>query len=170
MFLNSKPSNKLNPPCVSLSPLQIVLWATSSPSPALFPARCVLPTAEPARRDRLCVNVAVAFIGQQMMPTLLPAQVSFVGLFVYAWLSGRCLRGLIFHLSFTLTVGTQIYNQLPKSTLYYNLKTLLVSQAKKTAKYLAALLNLHIFCHCKKLLFYRVLSFTLNGLDVFSSM
>lgn len=91
--------------------LQLVQWATSSPSRVLFPARCVPPTAEPARRDRVCVNVAAAFIGQRMMPTLLPAQVSFVGLFVFAWLSGRCSRGLIGHLSFTETVRTEKYSQ-----------------------------------------------------------
>lgn len=41
----------------------------------------------------MCVNVAVAFTGQPMMSTPLPAQVSFVGLFVYACLSGRCPVG-----------------------------------------------------------------------------
>lgn len=72
--------------------LQLVQWATSSPSRVHFPARCVLPTAGPARRARLCVNVAAAFIGRPTMPTLPPAQVSFVGLFTYAWLSGRAFR------------------------------------------------------------------------------
>lgn len=56
----------------------------------------------------MCVNVAAAFIGQPMMPTRLPAQVSFVGLFVYARLSGRRSRGLSGHLSFTQTVRTKI--------------------------------------------------------------
>lgn len=64
--------------------LQPVLWATSSLFQALFPALCVHPTAEPARKDRGCVNVAAASTGQPTMPTLLPAQVSFVCLFVYA--------------------------------------------------------------------------------------
>lgn len=38
------------------------------------------------------MNVAAAFIGRPTMPTLPPAQVSFVGLFTYAWLSGRAFR------------------------------------------------------------------------------
>lgn len=79
---------------------QPVLWATSSQCPALFPAPCVPPTAEPARRAPVCVNVAAAFIERPAMPTLLPAQVSFVVcLFVYARLSGRCagLGGVICH-------------------------------------------------------------------------
>ena len=99
-------------------PSQLVQWATSSLSQALFLARFVLPTAGPARRDRLCVNVAVAFIVQPMMPTPLPAQVSFVGLFVYAWLSGRRSRGLAGHLSLTQTVGTEMYSQCPESAFY----------------------------------------------------
>lgn len=72
---------------------QLVLWATSSLSLAPIPALCVRPTAEPARRDRVCANVAVAFIVQPTMPTLPPAQVSLVCLFVYAQLSWRCARG-----------------------------------------------------------------------------
>jgi len=90
-------SNILAPLLVSLQP---VLLAISSPFLALFPAPCAHPTAEPARRDRLRVNVAAAFIVQPMMPTPLPAQVSFVCLFVYAQLSGRCVRGpsgVIYH-------------------------------------------------------------------------
>lgn len=75
----------------SVSP-QLVLWATSSLSLAPLPALCVRPTAEPARRDRVCANVAVAFIVQPTMPTLPPAQVSLVCLFVYAQLSWRCAR------------------------------------------------------------------------------
>lgn len=55
----------------------------------------------------MCVNVAAAFTGQPMMPTLLPAQVSIVDLFVYAWLSERHSRGLVGHLSFTQTVRTE---------------------------------------------------------------
>ncbi len=78
---------KLIPSYVSsYLPLQLVRWATSSPFQALFPAWCVPPTAEPARRDLVSVNVAAAFTGQAMMPTLLPAQVSFVGyLFTPLW-------------------------------------------------------------------------------------
>lgn len=90
--------------CVSL---KLVQWATSSQFRAQFPALCAPPTAEPAWRDRVCVNVAAVFIELPAMPTLLPAQVSFVGLFVYAWLFG----GLIGHLSFTQTVRTGMYSQ-----------------------------------------------------------
>lgn len=59
----------------------------------------------------MCVNVAAAFTGQPMMATPLPAQVSFVGLFVYAWLYRRCSRGLTGHLSSTQSVRTEMYSQ-----------------------------------------------------------
>lgn len=62
--------------------LQPVPWATSSRFRAQFPAQCVPPTAEPARRDRVCVNVVAAFTEQPTTPTPLPAQVSFVCLFM----------------------------------------------------------------------------------------
>lgn len=97
---------ELNPAHVCL---QLVRWATSSRSQAPLPAQSVRPTAEPARKDRLHVNAAAAFIGQPGMPTPLPAQVSFVTLFVYAWFSGRRSRGLRGHLLVTLTVGTETY-------------------------------------------------------------
>lgn len=113
----SKPSaaTELNPPHVSL---QLVRWATSSPSPAPFPAQSARPTAEPARKDRLHVNAAAAFIGQPVMPTPQPAQVSFVSLFVYAWFSGRRSRGLRGHLLLTLTVGTETYSHRAENTFY----------------------------------------------------
>lgn len=66
---------RLLSPSVSL---QLVLLATSSLFPAPFPAQCVPLTAEPARRDPRCANVAAAFTGQPVMPTPLPARVSFV--------------------------------------------------------------------------------------------
>lgn len=124
--------------------LQLVLWATSSPSRALFPARCVLPTVEPARRDPPRVNVAAAFIGQPMMPTPPPAQVSFVGLFAYVWLSGRCSRGLIGHLSFTLTVGTETS---PSSGITVLREYLLfLCMVKCAASGIASILDLHYVC------------------------
>lgn len=100
-------ATELNPPHVSL---QLVRWATSSPSQALFPAQSARPTAEPARKDRRHVNAAAPFIGQPVMPTPQPAQVSFVSLFAYAWFSGRRSRGLPGHLLLTLTVGTETYS------------------------------------------------------------
>lgn len=103
---------ELNPAHVSP---QLVRWATSSPSQAPFPAQSARPIAEPARKDRLHVNAAAAFIGQPGMPTPLPAQVSFVTLFVYAWFSERRSRGLHGHLLLTLTVGTETY----ENTFYY---------------------------------------------------
>lgn len=107
---------ELNPAPVSL---QLVRWATSSPSQVPFRARSARPIAEPARRDQLHANAAAAFIGQPGMPTPLPAQVSFVTLFVYAWFSGRRSRGLRGHLLLTLTVGTETSEN---TFYYYNLK------------------------------------------------
>lgn len=109
---------ELNPAHVSP---QLVRWATSSPSQAPFPAQSARPIAEPARKDRLHVNAAAAFIGQPGMPTPLPAQVSFVTLFVYAWFSGRRSRGLHGHLLLTLTVGTETYEN---TFYYYNVKAI----------------------------------------------
>lgn len=84
--------NTLSHPCLFFVSPQLVLWATSSQFLALFPALCVPPTAEPARRDQVCVNVAAAFIGLLTMPTPLPAQVSFVCMFVYIRPSGMRVR------------------------------------------------------------------------------
>lgn len=109
---------KLKPAPISF---QLVRWATSSPSQAPFPAQSARPTAEPARKDRLHVNAAVAFIGQPGTPTPLPAQVSFVSLFVYARFSERRSRGLRGHLLLTLTVGTETYEN---SFYDYNVKAI----------------------------------------------
>lgn len=107
---------ELNPVHVCL---QLVRWATSSPSQVLFPAQSARPTAEPARKDRLHVNAAAAFTGPPGMPTPPPAQVSFVSVFVYAWFSGRRSRGLRGHLLLTLTVGTETSEN---TFYYYNVK------------------------------------------------
>ena len=112
--------------CLRVS-LQLVRWATSSRLRAPFPARCVPPTAGPARRDRVCVNVAADFTGQPMMPTLLPAQVSFVGLFVNAWLSGRCSRGLHVHFSSTQNVRTELH----RIFFYHNIMEIYINQQKE---------------------------------------
>lgn len=68
--------------------VQLAPWATSSRSPALCPAPCVPLTAGPARKDPTCASVAAASTGQPTMPTLLPAQVSFVCLFIPGSLGG----------------------------------------------------------------------------------
>lgn len=81
---------ELNPAHVSL---QLVRWAISSRSQAPLPAQCARPTAEPARKDRLHVNAAAAFIGQPGMPTPLPAQVSFVSLFVLRLVLWEAFKG-----------------------------------------------------------------------------
>lgn len=67
------------------------------------------------------MNAAVAFIGQPGTPTPLPAQVSFVSLFVYARFSERRSRGLCSHLLLTLTVGTETYEN---SFYDYNVKAI----------------------------------------------
>lgn len=79
------------------------------------------------------MNAAAAFTGLPGMPTPLPAQVSFVALFVYAWFSGRRSRGLHSHLLLTLTVGTETYDY----TFHdYNVKA--VFRIKKKNQFLTA--------------------------------
>lgn len=86
----------------------------------------------------MCVNVAAAFTGQPMMPTLLPAQVSFVGLFVNAWLSGRRSRGLHVHFSSTQTVRTEMHRIFFLSQYNGNVYP---PAERKPVKYLVSLLT-----------------------------
>lgn len=95
--------------------LQPVPWATSSLFRAPFPALCVPQTAEPARRGRVCVNVAVVSTEQPTMLTLLPAQVSFVCLFVFFLAPWEVFKGPQWTpLSFTQTVRANIVQPLTR--------------------------------------------------------